>query len=97
MEDLDMALKRLLLCLSLLLATASYAQDTLLLDSVEMDRQSASLRPARGIDMTRVEANFGSPIERHAAVGEPPISRWDYPGFSVYFEHSIVLHTVVRR
>ena len=92
-----MALKRLLLGLSLTLATASYAQDTLLLDSLEMDAQSAASRPSRGTDMARVEASFGAPSERHAPVGEPPITRWDYPGFSVYFEHNIVLHTVVRR
>ena len=29
------------------------------------------------------------------AVGKPPISRWEYPGFVVYFEHDHVIHSVV--
>jgi hypothetical protein len=29
------------------------------------------------------------------AVGRPPISRWEYPGFIVYFEHEHVIHAVV--
>ena len=51
--------------------------------------------PARGTSMEKVEATFGAPIERIPAVGEPPITRWKYPGFEVYFEHQVVIHTVV--
>jgi len=42
-----------------------------------------------------VEARFGQPANRHSAVGQPPITRWDYPGFAVYFEHQYVIHAVV--
>lgn len=52
--------------------------------------------PARGITMNRVEAQFGAPTERHNAIGNPPITRWDYPGFSVFFEHQHVIHSVIR-
>ncbi|MGC3980784.1 MAG: hypothetical protein QM808_05940 [Steroidobacteraceae bacterium] len=52
--------------------------------------------PARGVTMNKVEAQFGAPTERHAAVGKPPITRWDYPGFSVFFEYNHVVHSVVR-
>ncbi len=52
--------------------------------------------PTRGITMNRVEAQFGAPSERHAAIGNPPITRWDYPGFSVFFEHQHVIHSVIR-
>lgn len=51
--------------------------------------------PARGMSMEKVEAQFGAPAERLPAVGEPPITRWKYPGFEVYFEHRLVIHTVV--
>ena len=44
--------------------------------------------------MSTVEANFGEPRARHAAVGQPPITRWDYDGFTVYFEHNHVIHAV---
>jgi hypothetical protein len=77
-------------------AAASYA-DTLLLDGIDVAKQTADLRPKSGMSMTAVESAFGSPSQRRAAVGEPPITRWDYPAFSVYFEHDRVIHAVARR
>lgn len=55
-----------------------------------------SLLPQRGISMDRVRAAWGEPRLIHDAVGQPPITRWDYPGFSVYFEYRHVVHAVVR-
>lgn len=55
--------------------------------------QSAN-RPARGMSMDKVEATFGAPTQRIPAVGQPPITRWEYPGFVVYFENRLVIHTV---
>ncbi len=52
-------------------------------------------RPARGSTMSSVEARFGAPTTRHTAVGDPPISRWDYPQFAVFFEQDRVLHAVL--
>src|ERR1700685_1799115 len=60
-----------------------------------MVRESDITRPSRGMTMQAVESKFGAPQERHAAVGEPPISRWDYPGFKVFFEKGRVIHWVV--
>jgi hypothetical protein len=54
-------------------------------------------RPKAGMSMSAVESTYGTPSERHGAVGEPPITRWDYPGFSVYFEHETVIHAVAAR
>ena len=86
---------------ALLFASAIYA-DTLLLDGIEVDKASADSRPRAGMSMTAVESSYGSPSERHAAVGgasvqQPPITRWDYPSFSVYFENDRVIHSVARR
>jgi hypothetical protein len=53
--------------------------------------------PSRGLSMAQVEQRFGEPTQRIAAVGDPPISRWVYPQFVVYFEHSHVIHAVARR
>jgi hypothetical protein len=53
--------------------------------------------PTRGMHMSQVEARFGAPATRHAAVGKPPITRWDYPGFSVFFEYDHVIHAVTAR
>ena len=51
-------------------------------------------RPARGMSMDKVEATYGAPTRRVPAIGEPPITRWEYPGFVVYFEHNLVIHAV---
>jgi len=53
--------------------------------------------PTRGMSKEQVLSRFGEPNTRRAAVGDPPISRWDYNGFSVYFEYEIVLHSLIRR
>src|SRR5580700_4202780 len=52
-------------------------------------------RPSPGMTMQKVEEKFGTPADRHDAVGTPPITRWDYPNFSVFFEHDRVIHAVV--
>lgn len=57
-------------------------------------RESSVNRPSRGMSMSTVESRFGHPASRHNAIGEPPITRWDYPGFSVFFEHQYVIHAV---
>ncbi len=87
---------RITLALFALASTVGYA-DTLLLDGIEMDATTASMRPKSGTSMTAVESTYGEPTQRHAAVGQPPITRWDYPGFSVYFENNLVIHAVARR
>jgi hypothetical protein len=51
--------------------------------------------PSRGMTMSQVASKFGEPVTKVAAVGTPPISRWEYPGFVVYFEHEHVIHSVV--
>jgi hypothetical protein len=88
--------------LALLVLAASGARaDTLLIDGIDLDRQSVDTRPKPGMSMTAVESAYGAPSQRHAAVGgalpqHPPITRWDYPAFSVYFEHDRVIHAVAR-
>lgn len=86
----------------LLLAAPCTQADTLLLDGIEVDRQTVDTRPKPGMSMTAVESTYGAPAQRHAAVGgsaveQPPITRWDYPSFSVYFEREVVIHAVARR
>jgi hypothetical protein len=68
--------------------------DTLLIEGVEQAKASAPQRPARGLTMDKVAATWGQPTAKDAAVGDPPISRWEYPEFVVYFEYSRVIHAV---
>lgn len=56
--------------------------------------------PQRDQTMADVRKAFGKPLKTHPTVGghaprRPPITRWDYPGFSVVFERNKVINTVV--
>ena len=85
------------LAVALLTMAAAAAQaDVLLLDGIEIDKSSQAERPMAGMSMDRVESTYGAPAQKHATVGNPPITRWDYPGFSVYFENDKVIHAVAR-
>lgn len=52
--------------------------------------------PHRSQTMRQVEQRFGAPEKRYPAVGHPPMTRWDYRNFSVYFEYKRVVHAVVH-
>jgi hypothetical protein len=58
-------------------------------------REGGVAAPARGMTMAQVTSKFGDPVSKVAAVGNPPISRWEYSGFVVYFERDHVIHAVV--
>jgi len=58
-------------------------------------RDAGVAAPARGMTMAQVASKFGDPLSKVAAVGTPPISRWEYSGFVVYFERDHVIHAVV--
>lgn len=81
--------------LALAMASAPAVADELDMgDTQALNDPSA---PQRGMTMQRVSDRWGEPRRRVAAVGEPPISRWQYDGFTVYFEHDRVIHTVIDR
>lgn len=69
--------------------------DVLLIEEVrQADRMDL---PGNGINQADVRARFGQPLTAHPAVGDPPITRWDYDGWSVYFEYDLVLFTVLHK
>jgi len=69
--------------------------DTLVVNDQLQVRQSNLARPARGLTMAAVESKFGAPATKHDAVGTPPITRWDYPQFAVFFEKDRVIDSVL--
>ncbi|MGH8218075.1 MAG: hypothetical protein ACREUT_05845 [Steroidobacteraceae bacterium] len=79
---------------AMLHSTAARAETIVVNDKV-MVRDSNVARPTGGMRMEQVEKKFGEPTKRHPTVGKPPITRWDYPQFSVFFEGDRVIHTVV--
>src|SRR5690606_11825210 len=86
------ALPRLLCCG---LFTSVGAQADVLTIPVEQPAASQALSlPPQAASTDAVIRRYGEPVTRHAAIGDPPISRWDYAGFSVYFERDKVVHSV---
>jgi len=81
------------LCLCILASSAALAETIVVDDQVKL-RESQVERPDRGMTMSAVEKRFGAPASRHPTVGQPPITRWDYAGFSVFFEKDRVIHAV---
>lgn len=67
------------------------------LDGTDRQVLTDSNAPQRGMSMNKVESQWGAPNSRRAAVGQPPITRWEYAGFVVYFEYDKVIHTVLER
>ena len=90
-----MGLVRSFLISAILVAAPGYS-DTLDMRGTDPS-SSVGPRPARGMSMDGVERDFGPPTARRAAVGEPPITRWEYPTFTVYFEYQFVIHAVANR
>jgi len=74
---------------------AAVQADTLLIEGI--GQPAAEPRPGRGMSMDRVSAGWGQPSSTSGPVGQPPITRWEYADFVVFFEHSHVIHAVARR
>ncbi len=78
-----------------LLLTGVAAAETIVVDGQVAVRANDVEHPARGATMATVEQRFGAPSAKHAAVGQPPITRWDYAHFAVFFENDRVIHAVI--
>lgn len=88
--------RNFLMVLSLGLAMSVGAQN---MDMSATDRAAtfdAAGKPTRGMTQDAVEASFGAPASARAAVGDPPITRWEYPDFVVFFEYDRVIHAVSK-
>jgi hypothetical protein len=66
-------------------------------DTDSASRFEDSGKPTRGMTQARVEASFGAPQSRISPVGDPPITRWEYGTFIVFFEYDKVIHSVTKR
>jgi hypothetical protein len=88
--------------LALLLALAIPAQaDELLIEGVKA--AAGAHAPRSGLTMSQVREQFGNPVTEEPTVSvnggphQPPITRWNYSGYSVVFENEHVVHSVVQR
>lgn len=92
--------KTSILFAGLLLTMTTAQADVLSIADPRYDVPNSSagvLRPTQGMNMSQVEQKFGAPETKVPAVGDPPISRWVYTDFEVFFEYDKVLHSVVIR
>ncbi|MBT8102131.1 MAG: hypothetical protein KJO95_04130 [Gammaproteobacteria bacterium] len=90
-----MAKLRTATLIALLLGLFGTAQaETLKMDGIAA---SGDARPARGMTQSSVQSKYGSPVSVRAPVGDPPITRWEYQEFVVFFEYDRVIHAVVKR
>jgi hypothetical protein len=87
---------------SVVLNSPLASADTLLIDRVQAEQGVAV--PMRGTSMAQVKARFGEPTHKFAAISgpndredNPPITRWAYPNFIVYFEYSHVIDAVLTK
>ena len=88
--------------LTLMLAAAAFLAPTTIVNAdvllIEEVRQAENMKlPANGMHKDDVRSQFGAPAQIHSPVGDPPISRWDYEHWSVYFEYDLVLFTVLKK
>ena len=87
-------IKQGLIGAALLLVSCFTYADVLLIEEVrasgEMDL------PENGYSKSEIESHYGAPAQKHQQVGDPPITRWDYDRFSVYFEYDLVITSVLK-
>lgn len=93
------SVRLLVLALPLAFLGGMTQADTLVMESVASAPANSPARierPGGGATMNQVETRYGTPAERLPAVGDPPITRWEYDTYTVYFEHDRVIHSVVH-
>ena len=91
---------KLVVTASLLVPAPGLFADVLLMDKIaeEPGNTSAGVpRPTRYMSMNQVRGSFGEPASIVPWVGDPPITRWVYDDYTVYFEYDRVIHSVVNR
>lgn len=84
-----------LMVLGVSMVAPTVQADVLLIDEVR-ERMLRDL-PGNGLTRADVERRYGSPNERRSPVGDPPITRWVYDDYSVYFEYDLVIESVLHR
>lgn len=87
------SLKILIPALALFLGSATLQAETVTLKGVGQGKSSVPM-PRSGITKAAVSRSHGAPNMKVAAVGKPPISKWVYAEYTVYFEYDRVVHAV---
>ncbi len=86
-----------LVTIAILSALSTAQAESLVIENINKASAALKERPNRGMSMDTVATKWGEPAAKKAAIGEPPISRWEYSTFVVYFEYGNVIHAVTKR
>ncbi|MFK5914590.1 MAG: hypothetical protein QM484_09450 [Woeseiaceae bacterium] len=79
------------------LVSSPYAEEIIMPPANTESAEFSVQVPGRGMTMESVQTKFGEAQSREEAVGTPPITKWNYSEFSVYFESEFVIHAVVNK
>lgn len=97
------------IAISLIAATFALAATPLLLPStahaeslrMKVKQEQHMNMPKRGMSMAQVKHAYGAPLKVLPTRGgsskyQPPIHRWEYASYIVYFEYKHVIHSVAN-
>ncbi len=93
------SISSLWLILAIIVSAPVAVADVLLIDTIAQEPVNSNEgvpRPAKGMSMSNVKERYGEPMNEIPRVGDPPISRWVYDQYTVYFEHNLVIHSVMN-
>ena len=96
-------LTRSLFAATLVVAAAPFAlPSSAQAESIHMkvQQEQGMNLPRRGLTMAQVERQYGAPVRKLQTRGgdstkHPPINRWEYASYIVYFERNHVIHSVI--
>ncbi len=94
------SISSLWLILAIIISAPVAVADVLLIDTIAQEPVNSNEgvpRPAKGMSMSSVKERYGEPMNELPWIGDPPISRWVYDQYTVYFEHDRVIHSVMNR
>ena len=94
------SLVKLVLAASMLLPASGLYADVLLMEGIAEEPSYGAQglpRPKRYMSMEQVRGKFGEPVNVIPWVGDPPITRWVYNDYTVYFEYDRVIQSVINR
>ncbi len=79
-----------------IIAQASFAEVIKVPVGAQAANKQHLVLPRNSQTRDSVQDQFGAPEAMNNAVGEPPISSWQYRDYIVYFEYDRVLHSVLK-
>lgn len=86
---------KITLIITLFLASFISQAEVLIIERIK-NTQAIEV-PNKGMSMNQVLLSYGEPTVKKSPVGKPPITIWKYSNFTVYFESSWVINSVINK